>query len=114
MELNQILLVLGGIPMIICLFSTLLFTRTPMKYIERKLIADGKGKLAWGNDNWGHHISSLVTLVAREKPSKCPVLTDEGILQYVRPYDCILAKIVCYSFYLMMFFSAIIYFIDES
>jgi len=81
--------------------------------LKCECIADDKGKLAWGSDNWGYHISSLVTLVARGKPAKYPVLVDEDILKYVRPYDRILAKIACYSFYLIMFFGAIIYFVYE-
>lgn len=113
MELNQILLVLGGIPMITWLFSTLLFTRTSMKYIDRKLLANDKGKLAWDNGGWGYHISSLIALVARGKTAKYSVLDDKEILKHIRTYDRILAKISCYSFYITILIAAINYYINE-
>lgn len=114
MELKDIILLIGGIPTITWLVSTLLFTRTSMKYIERKLFEEGIEVPWWDQRGWGFRVSTFVTLVASGKPSKHQLLADDAILKYIRSYDRILARIVVISFILFMIFAAIHYFMYAS
>ncbi|WP_282167283.1 hypothetical protein [Shewanella japonica] len=91
--------------MITWCISFLLFTRTSMKTIERKMLAEGIDIPWWDEKGWGFRISIFVSVLARGKPSKVPVLADEAILRLSRTYDRVLAKVVSYSFILLMFIS---------
>ena len=82
----------------ICLISTLLFTRTSMKSIERKMLAERVDIPWWDEKGWGFRISIFVSVLARGKQSKVPVLADEAILKHARSYDRFLALIVSVSF----------------
>ncbi|WP_282167281.1 hypothetical protein [Shewanella japonica] len=88
--------------MVIWLFSTLLFTRTSMKSIERKMLSEGIDIPWWDEKGWGFRISTFVSVLARGKPSKYPVLADEAILRNSRSYDRVLAKVVSISFLIFL------------
>ncbi|MEZ9142790.1 MULTISPECIES: hypothetical protein [unclassified Shewanella] len=112
--MKEFVLITGGIATVLFLFSTLLFTRTSMKTIERKMLAEGIDIPWWDQRGWGLRVSTLVMVVARGKPSKHPVLVDEAILRHSRTYDRMLAIIVEISFVFFMIFAAIYYFLYEN
>ena len=84
------------------MISMLLFTRRSMKRIERKMLADGIDTPWWDQKGWGLRISTFVSVLARGKPSKIPVLADEAILRHSRVYDRVLARVVSFSFLMCM------------
>ncbi len=110
MSIKIIVVIIGGFFMVLWLFSTLLFTRTSMKTIERKMLAEGIDIPWWDQKGWGFRISTFVRILARGKVSKVPVLDDEAILRHSRKYDRMLAKVISISFILCMFFAVIHYF----
>jgi len=96
----ELLRLISAIGIINAAFCTLLFTRTSMKYIERKLLKEGIDIPSWDQKGWGLRVSTFITLVARGKPSNQQVLADDMILKHVRLYDKYLAIIICASFIL--------------
>ena len=110
-EIFQYLSVIGCV---VWLFSILLFTRTTMKTIERKLLAEGIDIPWWDKKGWGFRISIFTSILARGKHSKYPVLADEAILRHSRTYDRVLAIIVEISFVFCMLLGGIIYFFFEN
>ncbi|OBT07016.1 hypothetical protein A9267_14170 [Shewanella sp. UCD-FRSSP16_17] len=112
--MKEFVLITGGVATVLFLFSFLVFSRTSMKTIERKLLAEGIDIPWWDEKGWGFRISIFVSVLARGKPSKHPVLADELILRHSRTYDRVLAIIVEISFVLFMIFAAIYYFLYEN
>ncbi|MEZ9142792.1 MULTISPECIES: hypothetical protein [unclassified Shewanella] len=109
--MDKFLLITGGSAMVLSLLSTLIFTRISMKTIERKMIADGIDVPWWDQKGWGFRVSTFVTVLARSKPSKYPVLADEVILRHSRIFDRVLARVVSISFVYCMICGTIHYFI---
>ncbi len=114
MNLENFALLIGGGSMITWCISFLLFTRTSMKTIERKMLAEGIDIPWWDEKGWGFRISIFTSILARGKPSKYPLLADEAILRHSRKYDRVLAIIVEVSFVLFMIFAAISYFFFDN
>ena len=102
------------INVLILLPATLLFTQTSMKYIEKKLREQNTCTPWWDQKGWGFRVSTFITLVARGKPAKYPVLADEEILKYVRPYDRVLSIIIIITFSLIVLFGGFLYLVSES
>ncbi|MDO6611389.1 hypothetical protein Q4601_14345 [Shewanella sp. 1_MG-2023] len=111
-EEDLILLIACG-SMIIWCFSFLLFTRTSMKTIERKMLDEGIDIPWWDEKGWGLRISTFVSVLARGKQSKIPVLADEAILRHARTYDRVLARVVSYSFIIFMLVSIYIVYMAD-
>ncbi len=65
--MDEFLLVTGGSAMVLSLLSTLIFTRTSMKTIERKMIAEGIDVPWWDQKGWGFRISTFVSVLSRGK-----------------------------------------------
>ena len=98
---------------IVWMVSTLLFSRTSLKYIERKLADENRSAAKWDKNGWGLRITLYASLLAKGNPDKSPLLESQNsILANSRPYDRVLAKVSHYSFILMMIPVVILVFIE--
>ena len=88
--------------LLLWMISTLMFGRTTLKFLKRKLLEEGYNTPWWDQNGWGFRVSIYAFLLVKGKPYKHSTKEDFIVLEVARTYDRVLAHISVYSFFIAM------------